>query len=221
MRALFSLLMTSIVVFVSPVWADNASNRHVLKSASYMRVFGTAPPPQGYLRLCASGSPECLRDGKSSKRFNATPLDLVELDNINRSVNRSIQPATDQQIYGVEEHWTLPRDKGDCEDYVLLKRQLLMRRGWPASALLITVVRDQLGEGHAVLTARTDKGDFILDNKDPNVKLWHETSYRFLMRQSYVDPMSWVSLDPDQIWPTAAPATSQPGKPWIPRNIAP
>ena len=40
-----------------------------------------------------------------------------------------------------------------------------MLRGWPESKLLITVVRDENNEGHAVLTVRTDEGDFILDNR--------------------------------------------------------
>ncbi len=45
---------------------------------------------------------------------------------------------------------------GDCEDYALLKRKMLMQAGWPREALLMTVVRDKKGEGHAVLTVKTD-----------------------------------------------------------------
>ncbi len=78
--------------------------------------------------------------------------------------------------------------KGDCEDYVLLKRRMLMQAGWPREALLITVVRDKKGDGHAVLTVKTDKGDFILDNQAENVLLWSETGYRFVKRQSQSDP---------------------------------
>ena len=50
---------------------------------------------------------------------------------------------TDLDLYGRIEHWTYPAAMGDCEDYVLLKRRLLRERGWPSSALLITVVRDE------------------------------------------------------------------------------
>ena len=35
-----------------------------------------------------------------------------------------IEPVTDQQLWGVEEKWSYPVNKGDCEDYVLLKRKL-------------------------------------------------------------------------------------------------
>ena len=143
------------------------------------------------------------------------------LDDVNRRINQVIAPATDLELYGVEEFWTIPTAKGDCEDYALLKRRVLIARGWPASALLLTVVRDQQGEGHAVLTARTNQGDFILDNKEPNVKLWHETPYRFIMRQSYMNPASWMSLDPEQTWQSTLPATSQPGRAWSPKNTRP
>ena len=61
-------------------------------------------------------------------------------------------------------------------------------------ALLITVVRDKKGEGHAVLTVKTDKGEFILDNQNETVVAWTETGYRFVKRQSQGDPNQWVSL---------------------------
>jgi predicted transglutaminase-like cysteine proteinase len=86
----------------------------------------------------------------------------------------------------------------------LLKRQRLMQAGWPASALLVTVVMDEKNEGHAVLTARTAHGDFILDNKTDEVKLWSKTGYRFVMRQSYLNARIWMSLDPKEAVPTVA-----------------
>ena len=74
---------------------------------------------------------------------------------------------TDLEHWGVVEKWSYPEDGyGDCEDYVLLKRRMLMQSGWPREALLITVVRDRKGDGHAVLTVKTDKGEYILDNQD-------------------------------------------------------
>ena len=60
-----------------------------------------------------------------------------------------------------------------------------MKRGWPESALLITVVLDEQGDGHAVLTVRTAQGDFVLDNKHSRVLLWRDVPYTFIKRQSY------------------------------------
>ena len=62
----------------------------------------------------------------------------------------------------------------------------------------MTVVRDEKGEGHAVLTARTVQGDYILDNKIEDVRLWNKTPYQFVMRQSYLNPKVWVALDSRQ-----------------------
>ena len=76
----------------------------------------------------------------------------------------------------------------------------------------MTVVRDKKGEGHAILTARTAQGDFILDNKTSELKLWHATTYKFVMRQSFINPRTWMSLDPKEaISPTTiAGNRSQP-----------
>jgi predicted transglutaminase-like cysteine proteinase len=162
----------------------------------YMRVHRPTLPPYGYVRFCAENPAECLRGTLDDARIAGTPDRLAELDHLNRHVNRLIEPATDEEIYGEVERWTLPVKRGDCEDYALLKRHMLMKRGWPASALLMTVVRDEKGEGHAVLTARTSKGDYILDNKTDEMRLWHQTPYVFVMRQSYIDPNVWLTLDP-------------------------
>lgn len=163
-----------------------------------MRIHGPAQPPHGFVRFCKAAPQECLADAHPERRFDASAARLQELDNVNRSINRQIAPATDLEIYGVNEYWTLPRTRGDCEDYVLLKRQTLIRKGWPVSALLITVVRDEKGEGHAVLTARTLQGDLVLDNKTDEIRPWNKTPYQFVMRQSYINPRVWVALDARQ-----------------------
>ena len=128
-----------------------------------------------------------------------------ELVRVNRLVNSRIRPMTDLEHYGVVEKWTYPDDGyGDCEDYVLLKRRMLMQAGWPREALLITVVRDRNGDGHAVLTVKTDQGEFVLDNQSEDIVLWSQTGYRFVKRQSQADPNVWVSIGD----PYASPATA-------------
>ena len=112
-------------------------------------------PPYGFVKFCDRMPDECRQGPQEEQRFSATPERLSELDAVNRAVNHEIEPVTDLEIYGQTEYWTIPTTRGDCEDYALLKRKRLIARGWPASALLMTVVRDERGEGHAVLTART------------------------------------------------------------------
>ena len=137
-----------------------------------------------------------MRRDEGHKRLKLTKRRWNQLVAVNNLVNGMVQPVTDLDQYGTVEHWAYPRGRGDCEDYVLLKRQLLIDEGWPQNALLITVVRDEQGEGHAVLTARTANGDFVLDNKRTAVRGWHKTGYKFLKRQSYRDPRIWMSLTP-------------------------
>ena len=105
-----------------------------------------------------------------------TPQKWNQLVNVNADVNQQILAATDDEIYGRPEVWAYPEKigEGDCEDLVLLKRRDLIKDGWPAGALLITVVRQRNGDGHAVLTVLTDRGDLVLDNLNPRVLVWNE-----------------------------------------------
>ena len=57
----------------------------------------------------------------------------------------------------------------------------------------MTVVIDELNEGHAVLMIRTDRGDYILDNKTNAVLPWDETGYVYVKREGQ-DSMAWTSL---------------------------
>ena len=191
--------------------AEPKARYSLYERTAYMRVFGSSQPPYGFVRFCERNPQHCVQRG-SGGRFEATPESLSDLDEVNRLVNRSVEPATDQEIYGVSEHWTLPSDRGDCEDYALLKQKILIGRGWPSSSLLLTVVRDEKNEGHAVLTARTSQGDFILDNKSDDVRLWSRSSYQFVMRQSYLDPKVWVSLDPQDAGVPSSLAGVQDGR---------
>lgn len=202
MKRLFCVLVACAAVCGAGVTAnaEPAASRYLkTNSQSFMRIFGPAQPPYGFLRFCKINPGYCASEQievqVSARRFDAPPQRLSQLDKVNREVNEAIAPHTDQEIYGVAEYWTMPTTLGDCEDYALLKRERLANLGWPRSSLLMTVVRDEQGEGHAVLTVRTKQGDFVLDNKIADVRLWSDTPYNFVMRQSYVNPMVWVSLD--------------------------
>ena len=119
---------------------------------------------------------------------------LAQLQQLNVSVNKAIKPISDFDLYGVEEYWTYPVDAGDCEDYVLAKRRVLIEDGIPSSTVLITVLRRPNGEGHAVLTVRTDIGDVIIDNLTDAVLNWDETGYTYLKRQAVDHTGRWVSI---------------------------
>lgn len=171
----------------------------------FAAVGGEARPPIGWVQFCVEYNPECKTRPSTPRDVVLTTRAWTHLVRINHWVNDNIRPITDLKHWGVVERWNYPDDGyGDCEDYVLEKRRMLLAAAWPREALLITVVRDQNGDGHAVLTVATDKGEFILDNERDDILLWSDTGYRFVKRQSQSDPNVWVSLGE----PSEAPATS-------------
>lgn len=152
--------------------------------------------PIGHYEFCLAYADECRQlRGASLEPVKLTKDIWTSIVNINSAVNMVIEPKSDFDIFGREEVWTFPQEAGDCEDYVLLKRQLLINEGVSPSALLITVVRRPNGEGHAVLTVRTDRGDFILDNLTSQVRSWEQTPYKYLKRQSERHAGHWVSIE--------------------------
>ncbi|WP_244618793.1 transglutaminase-like cysteine peptidase [Rhizobium sp. 18065] len=163
-------------------------------TSANMRVIGKANPPIGHYEFCKTYSGECSKTGSDTGPLGLTEPLWKEILEINYTVNSQITPLTDMEIYGVEERWAYPRTVGDCEDYALLKRKMLIDKGVDPSNLLITVVLQPNGEGHAVLTIRTDHGDFVLDNMRNKVLLWSDTEYTYLKRQSSEDPARWVKL---------------------------
>jgi len=163
-------------------------------AADFMPTGDITSQPVGHFEFCRREPGEC-----SQKSARPTPVELTRelwtlLVEVNNTVNTSVMPSTDQDLWGVEEFWSYPDIYGDCEDYVLEKRRLLMKAGVPAADLLITVVRQPNGDGHAVLTVSTSMGDFILDNMESRILPWSETEYQFLKRQSARDASRWVSI---------------------------
>ena len=152
-------------------------------------------PPIGWVQFCGDEPQECNVAVLPARAASLDDKRWKQLVRINRDVNDAIEPVSDLEHWGTLEKWSFPTDgKGDCEDYALEKRKRLIDAGWPRQSVLITVVRDKKGDGHAVLTVKTDRGDFILDNQETKVRAWTDTGYKFVKRQSEQHPNKWVSL---------------------------
>ncbi len=155
---------------------------------------GEARPILAWIDFCQSYAAECAFDRDEPARIALTPRIWASVVAVNRRVNASVRAVTDQDHWKRADRWDLAEDgSGDCEDFQLLKRRMLAEAGLPRRAMRMTVVIDEKGEGHAVLTLITDRGDFILDNKADAVLPWHLTGYTFVKRESQ-EARSWVSL---------------------------
>ncbi|CAN5365265.1 transglutaminase-like cysteine peptidase [soil metagenome] len=165
-----------------------------VKQENFATIFGSALPPIGFVDFCSRNPGDCKPAGGRQMHLPMTPERWDRLYQVNSYVNGKIAPVSDEELYGKAEYWTIPTDAGDCEDYLLLKKRYLQDMGFPAEALLVTVVLDEHGQGHAVLTVTADQGDFVLDNRRNEILRWSDTNYRYLKRQSAADPRVWVSL---------------------------
>ncbi|WP_181180695.1 transglutaminase-like cysteine peptidase [Mesorhizobium sp. B2-4-6] len=165
--------------------------------ASSATVGGSTSVPYGWLDFCHRRPKECKVPALPATSVKLTAQNMSILKRINQKANRSIKPVSNYDHWGtMMDHWDYPVDgKGDCKIYALYKRKLLQEAGFPRQALLMTVVRDLHDEGHTILTVKTDKGDFVLDNLVDEIRPWNATGYYFLKRQSQQNPNSWVSIN--------------------------
>jgi predicted transglutaminase-like cysteine proteinase len=171
-------------------------------TASYAPISGPASVPYGWADFCRRYAGECDSGPFAPLDVNLTPKTMKEIERVGKWVNAHVKPVSDIEHWGVIDQWDYPTDgKGDCEDYALFKRKILMVEGFPRQALLMTVVKDGQNEGHAILTVKTNAGEFVLDNLNDEVKPWNRTGYRFVKRQSQPNQNLWVQIGD----PTAAP----------------
>lgn len=191
------------VVLLTAGWVGlNASSQAGSSEGSYISVGGQTLVPYGWVDFCARYLKECDGGRAEPLDINATPQAMRIVQKINAWVNANITAKSDMEQWGSVDRWDYPSNGfGDCEDYVLLKRKMLIDEGFPRQALLVTVVKDEQGDGHAVLTVKTTKGEYVLDNLNDEVKRWDRTPYRFVKRQSQEDQRIWVNIGT----PTASP----------------
>ncbi len=161
-------------------------------------IGGVTRVPYGWADFCTRRPEECRVDVLEPVDVVMTPKVMRVLSAVNGEANADIEPVSNLEHWGtLLDHWDYPVDgKGDCKIYALWKRKQLLDRGFPRQALLMTIVRDLEGNGHTILTVKTDKGDYILDNMVGEIRLWDQTGYRFVKRQSQADPNVWVSVGP-------------------------
>lgn len=185
----------AVAILVAAGSANNAQAQQGIPVASLpAEASGDARAPYAWNDFCKRSPAECRVNLNEPERVEMTPKLWKTIVSLNSRINREIEAITDQDHWGVVDRWDLAEDgKGDCEDYALLKRKRLAEAGLPRRAMLMTVVIDEENAGHAVLMIRTDRGDFILDNKRNAVLPWSQTGYVYVKRESQLRT-AWTSL---------------------------
>lgn len=187
--------LLALVAMAAPVAAFQTVD---FTNAAFAAVSGPTSIPVGHAEFCKKYRAECVPNANPIDAEPLTDARWQDLLEVNADMNASIVPVTDEDLYQVVEYWTYPRGFGDCEDIALAKRRELAARGWDISTLLMTVVREANGDGHAVLMVRTDRGDLVLDNKVGEIKVWTDTPYHFIKRQSQSDAGMWVGIEDER-----------------------
>jgi Bacterial transglutaminase-like cysteine proteinase BTLCP len=83
----------------------------------------------------------------------------------------AISPFSDEMQWGVADHWsdpfeTLLSNRGDCEDYAILKYAALLEAGIPKDDIKIVILKNFFpNENHAAVATRVDGQWLILDNR--------------------------------------------------------
>jgi Bacterial transglutaminase-like cysteine proteinase BTLCP len=161
--------------------ADFVWQLHAAADGVYQVLHALRRPVQ------TSADPVSGRSGPSDRRALGRP------EPGQKTVNGFIVPEPNTE--GVlAEKWLINPASGDCNDYAVSKRFELLKRGWPARALLLSEVRTAWGEGHLVLIVRTSVGDLVLDNLTPQIRPWTRAPYHWVRMQTPNNPNFWASL---------------------------
>ncbi|AZO11683.1 hypothetical protein EJ074_23215 [Mesorhizobium sp. M3A.F.Ca.ET.080.04.2.1] len=162
------------------------------QAGTMMETSGEVFAPPAFYSFCSRQPGLCSTAGEK-KVVTLRPGLSAQLNQVNRSVNSRITELSDQATVGKDDEWRVPTVSGDCEDIAILKKLELMKRGWPPSALLLTVA-SRHGEGHTVLTVRTSEGDLVLDNLTNSVRDWASTPYSYFARQAQGNGRRWERI---------------------------
>src|ERR1700741_2434518 len=147
LRAASALAFASAVVLVAcagtavagDTTASLGGNPDVSERPVFVTVGDVARAPIGWVDFCLENKSECATNPSAPRDVVLTSKAWTDMLKVNAWVNESIKPMTDLEHWGVVERWNYPDDGyGDCEDYVLEKRRMLMQAGWPREGLLTT-----------------------------------------------------------------------------------
>lgn len=145
-------------------------------------------------RVSAQG----LSRGSVSRMLGARHANRAEtLAIVNRWANRRIEYAEDMSNYGARDYWATAREtlrsgRGDCEDFAILKYQVLASLGFDRSQMFLTLARDLVRNAdHAVLVVRLGDRHFMLDNATDTL-LPADVNHDYRPTMSFNSESAWL-----------------------------
>lgn len=117
-----------------------------------------------------------------------------KLKQIHKRVFKGFTYKTDMEQHGEDERWSMPEDVdrvvGDCEDFALACRSLLVEESLPSR---LVYCKTELGEGHLVVECE----GWVLDNRMKKVvtqQYLTKKGYKFLAISGYNSGDKWYKL---------------------------
>ncbi|WP_063778878.1 transglutaminase-like cysteine peptidase [Bradyrhizobium sp. LTSP857] len=146
-------------------------------------------PPFQYTAFCAKYPSDC-----KSQPPSGMGLELRKIQLVNTAVNAQITPSE-----RTRDTWELYPREGDCGDYAVSKRHLLLSLGGKSSQLLLAeVLNRKSGEHHLILIVLYEGGAFALDNLYEYVLPLDEAVRQYQL-------LRVASPDNPNIWRTSLP----------------
>lgn len=155
-------------------------------------------PPIGHTFFCQRYPNECEPASAKPHQPSAAADQLRELNAVNAKVNAAIAPKSDPDP--VDRNWLIWPRQGDCDDYAVTKRHVLLQKGWPSSELLLAeVVLAATGEHHLVLVVRSAAEEWVLDNRKRDVVRFAELrdEYNWVRVEASDNPKFWNDAPTD------------------------
>lgn len=145
--------------------------------------------PRGFRVYCQEHPDQCRI------RTEAKPVNYLQwestLEDVNRSVNASIKYRSE-----AVDHFDDSPEYGDCDDYALTKRNILLKRGFDPSTVLFLYAHPQdAAEDHTVLVVRTNYGLKVMDNMADEIYDLDRMMVDWAYMEGAANPKSWLPID--------------------------
>ena len=203
---------------------QNVSDDRMILGSLRLAIHRT-PFDQQWSKVSRAGSARGLKRYLPHTGASASDTPRQQVEAINSWVNGQIGYTDDIMLYRQNDFWassreTLRRRKGDCEDFAILKMDMLAAMGIDRDRMILVVARDLVRNAdHAVLVVQLEDGPVILDNSTDRLldgRLAHD--YRPIM--SFANNGKWLhgyamaAADP-QPAPVPTPAPMQTPAPVV------